>query len=232
MGHIELIGLPAAGKTTLLENLQGSDLTRGRVIHAPLKRAPVTIVERLARRGRDISSVSRQLFGNPSRARAIWRACGAFGQPSMTQQLRMYLNCLRVDSLARSNRGRAGKNNTVILDQGIFQSVWSLALRADFESRERYLQCARNLLGCLATPTLVILVDVPSELSLQRLMRDPKPHGRLPVLLVSDPAWMDRAQEVLEDIWDIACDDPVIRTFRYVPDDDSLQEVVHAIWPA
>lgn len=231
MRHIELIGLPAAGKTTLVENLQHCSLGRDRNIIAPLKRAPVTSGEKAAKRYRDLTSVSRLLFGNPARAHRIWRACAGFGQPSLALQVRMYLNCLRVDSLARSGLGNTHENREVILDQGIFQAVWSLALRANIQSQERLLQCSNALLSNLAMPELVILVDIPADIVSRRLALEPKAHGRLPGLLKSNPDWMHQAQEILDCIWGIACDEPLVRTFRYVPGNNTLHDVERAIWP-
>lgn len=229
MRHIELLGLPASGKTTLVENLQQGSHARDREIIAPLKRAPVTIGERTAKRYRDFTSVSRQLFGDPARSHRIWRACTGFGQPSLALQVRMYLNCLRVDSLARSGNGNTHKIKDVILDQGIFQAVWSLALRANIQSQERLLQCSRDLLGNLAMPELVILVDIPADIACRRLALEPKAHGRLAGLLESNPDWMHQAQEILDWTWAIACDEPMIKTFRYDPGNDSLQDVERAI---
>lgn len=244
MRHIELIGLPCAGKTTLVENLQhgdpertaegdstrpGSGLPRGRVIVALLSRAPVTLGEKLSKRYRDFISVSPQLLGSPFRSLRIWRACGAFKQPSTLLRIRMYLSCLRADRLARSARTRANENNLVILDQGIYQAVWSLALRADFRSREQFPECCRRLLGCLAMPGLIILVDTPATVARQRMANEPDLHGRLPKLLESDSGWMLRAQEILDGLWEIASDEPLIKTLRYTPGKDTLKDVELAV---
>ena len=173
MRHIELIGLPAAGKSTLVEDLQHGNLACDRVIVAPLKRAPVTLGEKLSKRYQDLVSVSRQLLGSPFRSLRIWRACGAFRQPSTILRLRMYINCLRADILARSAHARANEHSLVVLDEGIYQAVWSLALRADFQSRDQFLLCSRNLLDSLAKPELVILVDTSMELARHRLALEP-----------------------------------------------------------
>lgn len=225
MRHIEFIGLPAAGKTTMVENLQHSDLVRERVIIAPLKRAPVTLSEKLTKRFQDLILVSRQLLGSPFRSRHIWRACGAFRQPSILMWLRMYLNCLRADSLARSAHARTNENNLTVLDQGIYQTVWSLALRAEFRSRDHLQQCCRHLLGCLAMPGQVILIDTPADIARQRLAEETDLHGRLPKLLESDSGWMLQAQEILDGIWEIASDEPLIKTLRYTPGEDTLKDV-------
>jgi hypothetical protein len=229
MRHIELIGLPAAGKTTMVENLQHGELARERTIIAPLTRAPVTLFEKLSKRFRDLVSVSRQLLGSPFRSRRIWRACGAFRQPSTMLRLRMYLSCLRADSLARSAHARANEYHLIVLDQGIYQTVWSLALRAEFRSRAQLLQCCRRLLGCLALPGQVILIDTPADIARQRLVEESDLHGRLPRLLESDPGWMLRAQEILDGIWEIASDEPLVKTLRYTPGKDTLKDVELAI---
>ncbi|MCK5622441.1 MAG: hypothetical protein KAJ11_09135 [Alphaproteobacteria bacterium] len=225
MRHIEFIGLPAAGKSTLIEALQHGDLARDRVIVAPLKRAPVTRAEKLSMRLQDLASISRQLLGSPIRSRRIWNACAEFGQPSNALRLRMYLNCLRADILARSAHGTANENNLVILEQGAYQAVWSLALRSEFHTRERFMLCCRRLTDCLATPGLVILVNTPPDVARQRLASEPDLHGRLPRLLESDPGWMRRAQENIESLWEIACEDPQVKTFRYTAGEDALNDL-------
>jgi hypothetical protein len=225
MRHIEFIGLPAAGKSTLIEALKHGDLARDRAIVAPLKRRPVTLAEKLSMRLQDFVSVSRQLLGSPIRSHRIWRACAAFRQLSTALRLRMFLNCLRVDILARNAHTTANENNLVILEQGIYQAVWSLALQTDFRNRERFLQCCIRLIDCLAMPGLIILVNTPADVARQRLAKEPDLHGRLPRLLESDLGWMRRAQENLEGLWEIACDDPRIKTFRYTAGEDTLSDL-------
>lgn len=229
MRHIEFLGLPAAGKTTLVENLLRGNLAVDRAISAPLTRAPVTVDQKLSKRYRDLISVSLQLLGSPVRSWRIWRACGVFKQPSASLWLRMCLSCLRVDRLARSASGRAGEDRLVILDQGVYQAVWSLALRAEFRSEEQFVHGCRQLLACLAVPALVVLVDTPADVALRRLASEPAWHGRLPKLLESDPGWMRRTQEILAILWGIADSDPLVRTLRYTPDKDTLNDVEHAV---
>lgn len=225
MRHVEFLGLPAAGKTTLVEDLLQGPLAAKRGIVAPTTRAPATLSERLSRRYRDLVSVAGQLLGNPARSFRIWRACGAFRQPSSLLWLRMYLSCLRVDWLARSTGTRAGECHLVILDQGIYQAVWSMALRAEFGSDEQFRQACEQLLACLATPSLVILVDTPADVARRRLASEPASHGRLPKLLQSDPGWMLRTQELLGRLWQIADSEPSIATLRYSPSEHTLSRI-------
>lgn len=234
MHHIEFIGLPAAGKSTLLKSIQDGVLGLDRAILTPLKPRPVTLVEYLSMRLQDFASISRQLLGSPIRSCRVWSASAKFRQPSPALRLRMYLNCLRADMLARQAHATAGENDLIILEQGIYQAVWSLALQADFCSREEFVKCCRDLIDCLATPALVILLDTPAEVARQRLASESDLHGRLPKLLESDPAWMPRAQENIEDLWAIACDDPRIETFSYTAAADSLKElelILKQKWP-
>ncbi len=228
-GHVELLGLPAAGKTTLVEGLRRGALAGGPDIVAPLTRAPVTPVEKAAKRYRDIATVLRQILGSPVKSLGIWRACAAFPQPSRSLQIRMYLSCLRVESLARGGGHAASRNRIVVLDQGVLQAVWSLALRAEIPPGEGLAERCRMLLRLLARPALVILLDTPADIAVSRLADDPASHGRLPALLASDPAWLDRAREILDALWKIACEDPEIRTFRYDPARNTLDDVKRAI---
>jgi len=229
MPHIEFLGIPAAGKTTLVEAVAHGALAADHVIIAPLTRAPVTPAQRLSKRYRDLVSVSLQLLGNPARAVRIWRACSAFRQPSTSMRVRMYLSCLRVDWLARRGAAGTGNGHLVILDQGVYQAVWSLALRAEFDGEDQFLQSCRRLLACLAMPSLVILVDTPPEVARQRLTREPDAHGRLPKLLESDSDWMHRTHQIVESLWRIACNDPLVATFRYMPGTNTPSDIEQAI---
>lgn len=230
MRHIEILGIPAAGKTTLVERLLQGTIPADHVVDAPLTRAPVTPKQKLAKRYRDLISVTLQLLGNPVRAYRIWRACSVFRQPSASLRIRMYLSCLRVDWLARRGNGNADDGRVVILDQGIYQAVWSLALRADIDpGDDRFLQCCRQLIACLAVPGLVILLDTPVDVARRRLDSEPDAHGRLPKLLEADAGWMRRTQQIVETLWSLACSEPRVATLRYVPDEDTLTDIENAI---
>lgn len=229
MRHVEFFGLPAAGKTTLVEELLQGTLAIEQAVVAPLTRTPVTLSERAARRSRDLISVAGQLLVSPRKSLRIWRACRAFRQPSRSLWLRMYLNCLRVDWLARRTGMKAGETCRVILDQGVYQAVWSMALRADFNSDDQIPRACRQLLGCLATPALVVLVETPPDVVRQRLVSEPDFHGRLPRLLGLNSDWMQRTQKILDTLWQIAASEPSITTLRHSPAEDSLSDIEHAI---
>ena len=83
-----------------------------------------------------------------------------------------------------------------------------------------------------APPTAKASVGTPSArihpedpLARQRLASEPDLHGRLPRLLESDPGWMRRAQENIESLWEIACEDPQVKTFRYTAGEDALNDL-------
>jgi len=229
MRHIEFLGLPAAGKTTLVEKLLQGTLGVEQAVVAPLTRTPVTLSEKVSKRYRDLVSVAGQLLGSPRKSFRIWRACRAFRQPSRSLWLRMYLSCLRVDWLARCTRTKAGETCRVILDQGVYQAVWSMALRAEFHSDDQFRQACRQLLGCLAKPALVILVDTPADVVRQRLASEPDFHGRLPRLLESDSGWMLRTQKIMDGLWQIADSEPSMATLRHSSAGGSLSDIENAI---
>jgi len=229
MRHVEFLGLPAAGKTTLVEKLLQGTLVAERAVVAPLTRTPVTLSERVARRYRDVVSVAGQLLGSPRKSLRIWHACRAFRQPSVSLWLRMYLSCLRVDWLARRTRKVAGETCLVILDQGVYQAVWSMALRAKFNSDDRFRRACVQLLDCLARPALVILVDTPADVVHQRLASEPKFHGRLPKLLESNSDWMEHTKWILGVLWEIADSEPSVATLRHSSATDRLSDIEHAI---
>lgn len=229
MRHVEFLGIPASGKTTLAEHLLDRRVAADRVIVAPSTRAPTTPRARLSKRWRDLVSVSLQVLGSPARSYRIWHACRAFRQPSVVRWFRLYLNCLRVDQLARSAKTRARQNEILVLDQGVYQAVWSLALRAQFRSDEQFVEGCRRLLACLAAPGLVVMVDTPVDVARQRLAQEPDEHGRLPALLASEPGWMHRAQEILDSLWALADTEPQTDTLRYRSGKDSLEDIGSAL---
>jgi hypothetical protein len=227
--YIELFGLPASGKTTLLESLVEPAANENLKLLVPLPRSPLTPKDKWNKFVRDVSSVTRLQFGRFNVSREIWRACQLFRQPTITQQTRRYLDCVRLESLVRQYSRIASQHDVIAFDQGLFQAIWSLALQADVQDQKMLSEITKPILNVMTTPHLVIFVDTPREVAYRRLVREPPGHGRLVSLMKEDPSWMDHACMHLETIWDLTGRQPGVRTFHWIPDKVDARDLIDLI---
>lgn len=228
--HIEFLGLPAAGKTTLARRLLHSDLAAGRNIFMPWKGYPITFGEKLEKLQRDINSAGKYLLGRPAKSFDIWCTCARFRQPSYVRQIRTFLNCLRAESLAKKLLISGISGDLILFDQGVFQAVWSLALESPMGSRGAQIEeFAEDLLDMLTLPDMVVRLDTPIDVIPDRLVSEPDEHRRFGRLIVTDPAWLDRGAKLIETLWHIACNRRNVATLRLTPDDDPVAALVGAM---
>ena len=214
VGRIEFLGLPAAGKTTILRSLVPIADQQGLRLLVPLPPAASNDLERWQKIVRDTKSVIRLPCIAPIRAKDIWRACRYFEQPTIQAHLRMYLNCLRLEGLVDKYRGIAKFNDVIAFDQGLFQAIWSLTLCTDGGDPALYERGMARITEVMTKPDLVILVDTSAAEIHRRLQLEPAGHGRLPGLIKCDPRWLERAAVRLESIWNHCRREPGVKTFR------------------
>ena len=227
--YIELFGLPASGKTTLLGYLVGPAANENLKLLVPLSHSPLTPKEKWTRIVRDASSVTRLQFGRYNTAREIWHACQLFRQPTVALQTRMYLHCVRLESLVHQYCKIASPHDVIAFDQGLFQAIWSLALQADIQDQKMLSELSYPILNVMPSPRLVIFVDTPREVAYRRLVCEPLAHGRLFTLMKEDPSWMDRACMHMQSIWELTGRQPGGRTFRWVPDKGEARDLIDLI---
>ena len=227
--HIEFFGLPASGKTTLLESLIPVAATENLNLSVPLPRGPVTPKDKWNKLVRDVTSVVGIQCSAPNVSEEIWHAGQLFKQPTVAQQVRMYLNCLRLEGLVRKYRKIASQNDVIAFDQGLFQAVWSLALRADIKDQAMLERGSTSILRAMTKPDLVIFADTPPEETYRRLMCKPAAHGRFLALMKQDSAWMDRACAHLEFIWNLSVCLPGVQTFHWIPEKFESRDVIDFI---
>ena len=227
--YIELFGLPAAGKTTLLKSLAKPAANENLELLLPLSQSPLKSEREWTRSVRNVSSVIRFHIGDFNISREIWYACQLFRQPTIAQQTRMYINCVRLESLVRQYCKITSQNDVIAFDQGLFQAIWSLALLADVQDHMMLSEITKPILNVMTTPHLVIFVDTPREVAYRRLICEPQGHGRLVSLVKQDPSWMDRACMHLETIWDLTGRQPGVQTFRWIPDKMDARDLIDLI---
>lgn len=227
--QVELFGLPACGKTTLVEALSPLMHASGRKMLVPLPRQPSTVRQRGEKAIRDWSAIGRMACGTLDGATAIWHACRRFEQPTTSQQIRLFLGCLRLEGLTRNYRELAREGEIIMFDQGLFQAIWSLALGSRTGDVTKLEQAATDLLKCMTMPDLVVLIDTPPAEVRRRLKLGPRGHGRLGNLIRQDPIWMDQASARLHLIWSVCRHQPDIRTYRVSQVGPDLPALAHLL---
>jgi hypothetical protein len=141
----------------------------------------------------------------------------------------MFLNCVRFEALARGNGSEAADAGVVIFDQGIYQAIWSLALRAPRHILDDLSRNAQPLLKLTRTPDLVVLVDTPAEVVRDRMRAAPTGHGRLPFLIQQDPHWLTKAEQSLNSVWQLACQGPPPLTYSLASTQSALEDLVKLV---
>ena len=141
--HLELFGLPAAGKTTLLGRLADITLPGSARMTVPMKTAPMSFNDYTVKFMQDLTSVLRMLLSNSRHSTQLWHACSAFEHPTTTLQVRQFINVLRLESFTRRSFARRNKDGLVVFDQGVFQAIWSLVLQARIDDQDQVLEKSR-----------------------------------------------------------------------------------------
>lgn len=167
---VELCGLPGAGKTTaaqaLVRRLQEagvrSEIVDGRVS------AAVPVRRRVPRK---LAMVSRAVAVSPVNAAREARFL-ASGQCSRRDAVAVPVQWYSTKQLVSAARHHAG---VALLEEGLVQTLWTAGLRSH--------RCAVPPLVALAEAAarsdLVIHIDVPAELSLERLRLRSSRHSRV-----------------------------------------------------
>ena len=225
--HIEFLGLPASGKTTLTSALAHALAASDQRTPAPS--ASMNAGETWQRQFRDLMIVLGFLIRNPRWCSRMWHACAAFRQPSAGMQVRMFLSCLRLEQAARRRLVAGADDHFVIVDQGVYQAIWSLALCAPADLLDSLSGVAAPILRLFEAPDLVVLVDTPTEVVRERLSTGPDGHGRLPSLIERDPLWLSKAERCLAAVWRLARESRSPHTFKLISADGDLRDLVSLV---
>ncbi len=148
---VELGGLPGCGNASLSRRV--ADFLSGRSLHAReptyrLDHGP-EVLERTIRKS---FHVTREILRHPGYAARSESALRSTEQESLVIMMKMLFNWLLVSSLLRQERRSPG---VTLLDQGIFQALWSIGLGG----RAAVSSMARALGDEIPMPDAVVVVE-------------------------------------------------------------------------
>lgn len=162
---VEFLGMPGAGKSVVsrrvAEHLAGRGVAVGE---------PVRILSDRSGLGPTVAGVATkslrvagELIAHPGHALRALRAIESTGQPSAQVLTRVAFNWLMQCAVLRSSRTSGAVR---LLDEGIYQALWSIGLEGRPGSIQRV---GRELAAALALPDVVVIVDADAEVVAQRL---------------------------------------------------------------
>jgi len=163
--------MPGSGKSTLAETLRRELESRGYAtssVNAPIARLSSgrhRMIKRIALAGqfaaRHPTATMRAVF-HLARAR----------QRRLSELRTVILNLLSKCELVRrsSNIG----DIVHISDEGVLHALWSGAYGATHPDPGRFMDMVNALLGVVPVPDVILMVDAPDSMIVDRLMQDPR----------------------------------------------------------
>ena len=158
---VEVAGLPGAGKSRLADDLKAA-LEGGGIAVTDVTAGIAPTSSRVERLTRKVVMLARALAGGRS-VPALARAASGTRQPTAHDRLARPVNVVLSAALTDQAKRRDGVS---IMDQGITQDSWSLALRAD---RTRALASVERLLRLATLPDVIVFVEAPLATLAERL---------------------------------------------------------------
>jgi len=168
---VEIAGLPGTGKSVLADAVMQRLTTEG-VTTTDVTSGFGPTTSTMGRVTRKTSSLSRAVLTRPS-LRGIATVAVGVRQPSVRDRIVRPANLVVAAELTRRARTRVGIN---VMDQGVTQDSWSLALRAD---REQALARLERILSVAPLPDLIVYVEAARSALVERLEARPSRHSRL-----------------------------------------------------
>jgi energy-coupling factor transporter ATP-binding protein EcfA2 len=164
---VELCGLPGSGKSTLAAHIYAALREAG--VEAVVADLPVSAAAPApARVRRKVLAASAAVVREPvAAARVVGAVTGS--RPTPRDGLGLAAQWLTVRGLQRSARARAGVS---LLEEGVVQTLWSLALRAPADG------AASTRMLHAWSPDLLVVVDAPLDVLMSRLESRPSRHSR------------------------------------------------------
>ena len=176
---VEFFGLPAAGKTTVSRQVAEALSTRGIGVEEPTRtiaRKPAPI--RIATKGRYLASATVR---TPRASARITRRC-LNANDRLPDPVRVAFNHHYVRGVLLRSRAR---ENVGILDQGLYQSIWSIGLAGDIS----YSWLLDSLpLPAAEQPDLVVVLQVSRAALLERT----RARGSADTRFAGEPDQLDR----------------------------------------
>ncbi len=149
---VEFLGLPRAGKSTLSHRVAEILASRGLSVDEPAYR----VAHELGRPRRSIRKGMAFVTGvitEPRRVAGSLRVIRASHQRSRADYLKNLLNWVFVSHLIRE---RTGHNQVRLLDQGIFQAIWSVLLSA---GNANLADLADAAMRVAPSPAMVVMLE-------------------------------------------------------------------------
>ena len=175
MVHIEFMGVPGVGKTTLAERLaEGLREQGGNVAFLPMD--DVADLSRWGDRARHLSGIARYALAMPQQTWRSAKVARAFPQPTWATAVKTLGYWLATHRLAHEYAQRA---EVVVLDQGYFQGIYSWALQSTALD-EASLSGALKL---IPIPDIVVVVTAPVAVIRARLEHRAHTHKMVDRLL-------------------------------------------------
>jgi len=189
---VEFLGLPGVGKSELSRRV-ADRFTKGAGTVDQPSYVLAHDMGKAERRLWKSVHVLREFLSHPVASIAAIRAISATRQRSRRTRWKLIFNWLLVVDLARQARRHPGLH---LLDQGVLQAMWSVALDDDSDAALALLRVKATR---LALPDIVVLVEADLATVQQRL--GSRPHGdsrldrepgRMPELLSRGEALLQR----------------------------------------
>ena len=189
MVHIEFLGVPGVGKTTLAERL-ARDLREqgGNVAFLPMD--GLADLSRWADRVRHLIDIARYSLVMPQQAWRSARIARAFPQPTLTAALKTLGYWLATHQLAHKHAQRA---EVVVLDQGYYQGIYSWALQSPALDQT----ILSSALRLVPMPDIVIVVTAPAEAIRARLKHRSDSHKWVDRLLLNDDRSLEKSVDLV-----------------------------------
>ena len=221
---VEFIGLPGVGKSwlcsSLAESLEESPAGDAYKLFPPVDREPrLKVVALKALRAGSFAVL------DPRRSWKVFRLVGKSGQRSRWEGFKKTINLL-----AELGRQRLDRGAEAVLEQGVIQSIWSLALDAEHVDLPGLLSCSKPFL-----PRVVVHVETERDELHHRLDLRKGGRSRLDALSREErEEAIDRGEKLFRrvvDLWRDLQGDGVYKQLRNsTPDDaDKLRREVFEV---
>ena len=189
---VEFLGLPGVGKSSVSHRV--AEILSGRGL--PVRQPTFTLdhgpgkFQRTVRKSRYVAA---EALLRPGYAMRSARALRATGQSSPRLRFKMLFNWLLISALMRRSRRIRAVH---LLDQGIYQALWSIGLGGADHCITR---AGRELAGWMPTPTMVAVIEADLETVARRLEERGGTHSRADGWRASDADLFRRSSQLLEE---------------------------------
>lgn len=160
---VEFFGIPGAGKSTISHRVSERLKNEGRSVEEPM----YALTHEAPSAKRYLYKSMYAAYGvalRPAEARSIGALIAGTDQPSRLTLVKTIFNWLFVSGVIHSR----DRDTLHVLDQGLCQAAWSVALGAERDRVEELCEAAVSTLS-RTERTLIILVDIAPETARKRL---------------------------------------------------------------